>query len=218
MRIRNGNGHLCWWYFRFLLYSPLFFGRSGGFISAPLLATMYGFAAWGFGGSHTAGYIAAAIAFPLPLLWSLNKVESWRLGRLARCGSGVATCAQSCSFFAILTLFVGMGLSVGGVEELWAAPLFALLLATGVAVFLFPGQPAHYLMLFLRGFIHFIFVSAVAYSALLPIYPQPTLLAVSSAGLCSLCWLPSGCFWIVAKRHVAASKLLLAAGRWGFIA
>ena len=99
MRIRNGNGHLCWWYFRFLLYSPLFFGRSGGFISAPLLATMYGFAAWGFGGSHTAGYIAAAIAFPLPLLWSLNKVESWRLGRLARCGSGVGNLCAVVFFF-----------------------------------------------------------------------------------------------------------------------
>ena len=162
---------------------PLFIGRSGGFISAPLLAAMYGFAAWGFWESNTAGYIAAAIAFPLPLLWSLNKVDIWELGRFARCGLVVGNLCAVVLFFAILTLFVGMGLSVGGVEELWAAPLFALLMATGVAVFLFPGHPAHYLMLFLRSFVHFIFVLAVAYSALLPIYPHPALLAVTAAGL-----------------------------------
>jgi uncharacterized protein len=162
---------------------PLFIGRWGGVISAPLLATMYGFAAWGFWESNTAGYIAAALAFPLPLLWSLNKADPWRLGPVARCGLIIGNLCGVLLFFAILTLFVGMGLYAGGADEVWAAPLFAFLMATGVAVFLFPGAPAHYLMLFLRSFMHFLFVLAVAYFALLPIYPQPTLPAFGAAAL-----------------------------------
>jgi len=173
--------------FSLLTLFPLFIGRWGGFVSAPLLATMYGFAAWGFWGSNTAGYIAAAIAFPLPLLWSLNiprnmsTLAAKGFRPVARCGLVVGNLCAVVLFFIIITLFVGMAL--WGMKEVWAAPLFALLMSTGVAVFLFPGKPAHYLMLFLRSLVHFIFVLAVAYSALSPVYPQPFTLAVSAAAL-----------------------------------
>ena len=120
---------------------PLFFGRWGGLVSAPLLATMYGFAAWAFWESNTAGYIAAAIAFPfpLPLLWSLNTVGSGRLGAAARCGLVFGNLCAVLLFFIIIALFVGMGLSVAEVMEVWAAPLFAFALAVGCDRFVF-GQ------------------------------------------------------------------------------
>jgi uncharacterized protein len=195
---------------------PLFLGRWGGFISAPLLATMYGFAAWSFWGSNTAGYVVAAIAFPLPLLWSLNNVKTARLGPVARCGLAVGNFCAVVLFFTIITLFVGMGLSVGGVKELWAAPLFALLMATGVAVFLFPGKPAQYLMLFLRSLMHFIFVLAVAYSALSAVHAQPALFAVSAAGLFTAL-VAIGLFLDSRETKAGSSGETVAPRRWSLL-
>jgi hypothetical protein len=65
-------------------------------------------------------------------------------------------------FFAIITLFVGVGLSAAE-EPVWAAPVFSGLLAIGIAACLFPGAVVHYLMLFLRSAVHFVFVLVVAY-------------------------------------------------------
>jgi uncharacterized membrane protein YgcG len=152
-------------------------------VSAALLATMYGFAAWSLWGSNKAGYVAAVLAFALPLLWSLNTCTHERLGPVARCGLIIGNLCVVLMFFAIITLFVGMGLSVAQLKEVWAAPLFAALLAVGLAVFLFPGRPATVLMLFLRSYGHFIIALVVAYSALQPIHAQPAPLAFGAAAL-----------------------------------
>jgi hypothetical protein len=172
---------------------------------------MYGFAAWGFRGTNTAGYIAAAIAFPLPLLWGLNRVEKWRLGPAARCGLVVGNLCAVVLFFTVITLFVG--LAVWGMKEVWLAPLFALLMSTGVAIFLFPGKPAHYLMLFLRSLVHFIFVLAVVYGALWLIYPQPFTLAVSAAALFTTL-VAIGLFLDSRETKASASGEKVAARRW----
>ena len=60
---------------------PLMFGRWGSIASAALLAAFYGGAAWALWSLQRAGFAAAGIAFPLPLLWGLNWADNERLPR-----------------------------------------------------------------------------------------------------------------------------------------
>ena len=80
----------------------------------------------------------------------------------------------------MITLFFGAGLSAAE-EAVWPAPVFAGLLAIGLAVFLFPGRAADYLMIVLRSAMHFVFIPVVTYIALLPFRPDPLRIALSIA-------------------------------------
>jgi len=89
-------------------------------------------------------------------------------------------------FFSVITLFVGAGLSAAEVA-VWPAPVFAGLLAIGVAVFLFPGKAADCLMIVLRSAMHFVFILIVAYIALLPFRPDPLPIALAVAVAVAAC-------------------------------
>jgi len=161
---------------------PMFFGRWGSIPAALMLAVMWGGAAWVFWDSSTAGYTAAAVALPLPLLWGLNSLDEFSLPAPLRYAKVVGNFFAVAVFFGIISLFVGVGLDAVG-EPLWPGFLFSGMLATGLAVFLFPGKPAHYLMLVLRSGMHFVFVLVLAYVALIPLNPHPLQPALFAAGL-----------------------------------
>jgi uncharacterized protein len=167
----------------FSLFSlfPLMAGRWGSIASALLLAGFYGGAAWSLWSSRNAGFAAAAIAFPLPLLWGLNWVDNARLSRAMQYAKTVGNLCGVLMFFAIITLFVGVGLWAGGAREIWAAPIFAGLLALGLAAFLFPGAQ-RYLMIVLRSAVHFVMILIFAYLGLQPFVADPTGIAFSAAG------------------------------------
>jgi uncharacterized membrane protein YgcG len=161
---------------------PLFMGRWGCVVSAPMLAGFYGGAALGLWDSTTAALAIAGAVFPLPFLWALNSRESEYLAPWLRYARASGNLIGVALFFAVITLFVGAGLSAAGAEEVWAAPIFAGLLAIGVAVFLFPGTPAQVLMIALRSLMHFAFVLVVAYVSLQPFMPRPAGIAFAVAG------------------------------------
>ncbi|MBI2772758.1 MAG: TPM domain-containing protein [Burkholderiales bacterium] len=165
---------------------PLFLGRGPGLVSAPLFAGFLGGAAWMLWNSVHAAVAVACVAFVLPLLWGLNHSRSEGLPRWLGVAKGIGNAAAVLIFFAVVTVFVGAGLS-GNVEEVWAAPLFAGMLAIGLAVFLFPGKPADVLMVVLRSFGHFVFVLLIAYLGLQGFVPHPAKLAFSVAGAFTAC-------------------------------
>ncbi len=167
----------------FSLFSlfPLMAGRWGSIASAFLLAAFYGGAAWSLWSSRNAGLAAAAIAFPLPLLWGLNRADSARLPRVMQYGKTFGNLCGVLMFFAIVTLFVGVGLWAGGAKELWAAPIFSGLLALGLAAFLFPGAQRG-LMIVLRSACHFAMILTFAYLGLQPFVADPAAIAFSAAG------------------------------------
>jgi uncharacterized protein len=159
---------------------PLFLGRSGAWVSAPLFAAFIAGAALALWSSPMAAAGAGILAFLLPPLWGLNRrtgaLPKWlRYARLAGNFAAVAI------FFVVITTFVGVGLS-GVAEEVWAAPLFAGPLALGLAVFLFPGKPAQIMMVVLRSVMHFVFVLLIAYLALQEFIPHPVKLSFEIAG------------------------------------
>jgi hypothetical protein len=166
---------------------PLFMGRWGCVVSAPMLAGFYGGAAWGLWDSTTAALAIAGAVFPLPLLWALNWSQSDSFRPWLRYAKAIGNLIGVALFFAVITLFVGAGLSAAGADEVWAAPIFAGLLAIGVAVFLFPGEPAQYLMIVLRSAVHFAFILTVAYVALQPFMPHPAGIAFAAAGAVTAC-------------------------------
>ena len=160
---------------------PLFFGRWGAAASGPLLAAFLGSAAWMLWGSRTAGLVAGAIALPLPFLWALNWLETERLGSWLRFAKALGNLAAIALFFAVITLFVGGGLAATAPELTWAGPVFAGLLATGLAIFLFPGAPARYLMVVLRSAMHFVFILVVVWVGLQPFMSDPARIAFGVA-------------------------------------
>ena len=166
----------------FSLFSlfPLFLGRAGGVASAFLLAAFIGGAAWTFWESRTAGLTAAAAVFPLPLLWALNRDDDYSLKPWLRYAKAFGNLTGILMFFAIITLFVSVGLWAAG-GPLWPGFFFSGLLTTGLAIFLFPGKPADYLSYFLRSAVHFTFILVVAYIALVAFLPDPLLIAFGAA-------------------------------------
>jgi len=165
---------------------PMFLGRWGSFASAPLLAGFFGGAAWALWNSSTAALAVAGVSLLLPLLWGLNWFESEGLAPWLRYAKALGNLTAVALFFTVVTLFVGAGLSAAD-EAVWPAPLFAGLLATGVAVFLFPGKAADYLMIALRSAMHFVFILVVAYVALLPFAPDPLHIALAVAAAVTVC-------------------------------
>lgn len=158
---------------------PLFLGAWGAVLSAPILATMYGLAAWALWQTPVAAALAVAISLPLPVLWRLNGRDIANSRPVLHWARAVGNLCAVVLFFLILTIFVGMGLVAADVDEVWVAPLFALMLAIGLAAFLFPGA-ARPLLLGLRTLIHFVFMLAVSYGALSSISSPPSIHANSA--------------------------------------
>ena len=165
---------------------PMFFGRWGSFASALLLAGFFGGAAWALWNSSSAALAVAAVAFVLPLLWGLNWFEVEDLAPWLRHAKALGNLIGVALFFSVITLFVGAGLSAAEVA-VWPAPVFAGLLAIGVAVFLFPGKAADYLMIALRSAMHFVCILIVAYVALQPFRPDPLPIALALAAAVTAC-------------------------------
>lgn len=165
---------------------PMFFGRWGSIASALLLAGFFGGTAWALWTSGSAALAVAAVAFFLPLLWGLNWFEGEGLAPWLRYAKAFGNLIAVALFFAVITLFVGAGLSAAEVA-VWPAPVFAGLLAIGVAVFLFPGKAAECLMVVLRSAMHFVFILVVAYIALLPFGTDPLPIALAAAALVTAC-------------------------------
>jgi uncharacterized protein len=167
----------------FSLFSlfPLMAGRWGSIASAFFLAAFYGGAAWVLWSSRNAAVAAAVIAFPLPLLWGLNWVDSERLPGVLRVAKTFGNLCAVAMFFSIITLFVGVGLWAADARELWAAPIFAGLLALGLAAFLFPRARDN-LMIVVRSAGHFVAVLVFAYLGLQPFVANPAGIAFSVAG------------------------------------
>ena len=120
---------------------PLFFGRWGSIPSALLLAGFYGSAAWALWNSSSIACMLAAVSFVLPLLWGLNWAQGDKLPPWLQHARALGNLIAVALFFSVITLFVGAGLTTAEIG-LWPAPIFAGLLATGLAVFLFPRQAA----------------------------------------------------------------------------
>jgi len=162
---------------------PMFLGRWGSWVSGPLLAAFLGGVAWALWNSRTAGLGVAGAVLPLPYLWGLNWLEGNNLAPWQRYGRALGNLIAVAFFFSVITLFVGVGLQVAGTKEIWGAPVFAGLLSIGLAVFLFPGKPAHYLLIGLRSAMHFVFILVVAYVAMQPYTSDPTRIAFAAAGI-----------------------------------
>jgi uncharacterized protein len=166
---------------------PLVAGRWGSVIAAPLFGGFIGGAVWALQQSPAAGLGAAVVACALALLWGLNWSEDAQLGHWQRAAKVFGNVVAVTFFFCVVTLFVGVGLSVAEVKQVWTAPMFAGLLAVGLGVFLFPGAPARYLMVVLRSAMHFVFVLAATYVGLQPIIDDPTRIAFGVAGAVTAC-------------------------------
>lgn len=166
---------------------PLFFGRWGAAASAPLLAGFWGGAAWALWHVQTAAIVTAAIALFLPLMWSLNWFESSRLSPSLRVAKAVGNLIAVAAFFGVITMFTGVGISMVAPDEAFGAPLFAGTLAIGLAVFLFPGKPAEFLMVVLRSLMHFFFVLVISCVALQDRVSQPGQTALFIAGAFTAC-------------------------------
>jgi uncharacterized protein len=166
---------------------PLFFGRWGAFASGPLLAAFFGGATWALWGSTAAGFAVAAVALPLPFLWGLNWWEQEELGRALRYGRVFGNLVGVALFFSVITLFVGAGVVAMEPDAVWIGPLFAGLLSVGLAVFLFPGKPADYLMIVLRSAMQFVFILVVAAVAFEPFITHPGRIAFAAAALVTTC-------------------------------
>ncbi|MDB5921741.1 MAG: putative lipoprotein [Betaproteobacteria bacterium] len=166
---------------------PLFFGRWGSFASGPLLAAFFGGAAWALWQSAAVAFAVAAVALPLPFLWGLNWWEREELGRGLRYGRTFGNLIGVALFFSVIALFVGAGVSAMEPDAVWVGPMFAGLLSVGLAIFLFPGKPAHYLMIVLRSAMQFVFILVVAAVALEPFIPHPGRIAFAAAALVTAC-------------------------------
>lgn len=161
---------------------PVFFGRWGGWVSSPLFAAMIGAAAAALWGTRDAALAAAAAALPWPLTWSLHHADDAQLGPVLRTARNAGSVVAAAVMFAVLTLFLGVGLKVAGDAYVPLAPLLAAPFALGVLAFLFEGRTRIAVMVLLRSLMHFLFFTAVAWVALQPVTTRPLALALGVAG------------------------------------
>lgn len=168
---------------------PLFFGGWGALASAPLFGAAMGFAAFLLSGRAEAAVAAGVAAGLLPPVWALNAARDRDLPAPLAWVRAAGNVLAVAIFFAWLMLFLGVGL--WNIDEaLWGAPLFAGTMALGLAVFLFPGRVADALMVFMRSWMHFLFVFILTYTTVMDIVPHPALvsagIAAAFAGLVAL--------------------------------
>ena len=167
--------------FSFFAIFPMFFGRWGSIPAAFILAAMWGAAAGAFWDSRDAAFAVAAAAFPLPLLWSLNYVDTLDLPAWLRWLKALGNAAALAVFFALLSLFVCVGLYAME-EPLWPGFIFSGLLTVGVAAHLFPDL-SHYVLVFLRSAMHFVFILVLVWAALGAFIPDASRIALAVATL-----------------------------------
>lgn len=151
--------------------------------SAALFAGALGFAALTFWDSTAIGYRAAAIVFPLPLLWSLNTCEYTRMHPLVRVGSIVGNLSLFAYCFSLLTVAGTAAMYVENVKEIWAAPLFGALFAAGVLALMAGGPMGEWMRRLVFYYIYFLVALALAYFALQGILKDPTRTAVTVAAV-----------------------------------
>ena len=167
--------------FVFVIFSPfalfpLFMGRWGALASAPLFCGFIPAAAWNAWHSEAVAAGAGAIAFLLPLLWSLNARRDEDLPQWMERSRDAGNLAAVAIMFALLATFFAVGFSGHG-EAVGAGLLFALTMSLGLAAVLFPGEPARVMLIVLRSLMHFLLVLAISYPALHSIVAQPALVA-----------------------------------------
>jgi uncharacterized membrane protein YgcG len=168
---------------------PMVFGLIGCLVTAPLFAVIFGFIAFDLTHSRTIAYVTAALAFPFPLLWTLNLAEESKLSIALQIGKAVGNLGIVALFFTVLSLLIGLGLPSEGIEDVWAvvpAGMFAL----SLAVFLFQGNIVNYLMIVLRSTMHFVFFFIFVYSvsqSLKHFIENPLELAFYAASAFTLC-------------------------------
>lgn len=162
---------------------PMFPSRWGCLASAPLLAGMLGGAAWLLWGVTPKTWAAGAVAFLLPLMWSLHWQEEKRLPAWLRYAKLLGSLGAAAAMFAWIMLFVGTTLAAVSPEQLWAAYVFGGMFALGVAAMLLPGAVRHIVMLMLRSYVHFVFVLVLTYVALSGFVPRPEPLAFAVAAI-----------------------------------
>lgn len=171
----------------FSLFSifPMMMGRWGSVASAFLLAAFLGGAAWMLWDWSAATYAITGTAFVLPLLWGLNWVDSLDLPPWLGYAKAFGNLMAVAMFFSIITLFAGAGLHAAE-EPIWPAFIFSGLLATGVAVFLFPSASTH-LMVALRSAMHFVFILVVVWAGLGAFIPDASRIAFAVATIVTAC-------------------------------
>ena len=152
-------------------------------ISACLFASVLGLGAKAFWDSTAIGYEAAAIAFPLPLLWSLNACDDARMGVLTRIGRIAGNLGLFAYVFAALTIVAGAAMYVENVREIWVAPLFGVLFAAGPLVFLLGGRVGAGLMKLVGYYMFFLVALAITYFALQGVLKDPAATAVTVAAV-----------------------------------
>jgi uncharacterized protein len=152
-------------------------------VSASLFATVVSLGARAFWDSPATGHLAAAIAFVLPLLWSLNACDSDRMSAIGRIGRITGNLGLFAYVFVVLTTVAGAAMYVEKVREIWAAPLFGALFAAGPLVFLLGGRTGAWLMKLVGGYMYFLVALAITYFALQGVLRDPTATAVTLAGI-----------------------------------
>lgn len=152
-------------------------------ISACLFASVLGFGAKTFWDSTASGCTAAAIAFPLPLLWSLNACDDDRMGVFTRIGRLAGNLGLFAYIFAALTIVAGAAMYVENVREIWVAPLFGVLFAAGPLVFLLGGRIGAVLIKLVGCYLFFLVALAITYFALRGVLRNPTVTAATVAAV-----------------------------------
>ena len=155
-------------------------------ISAGLFATVLGFAAQSFWGSAAIAYSTAAMAGPLPLLWSLNAGDSDRMGALVRAARIAGNLGLFAYVFAALTIVGGAAMYAENVREIWVAPLLGVLFAAGSLVFLLGGRSGAVLMKLVGYYMFFLVALAITYFALQGVLKAPAATAVTVAAVFAL--------------------------------
>jgi uncharacterized membrane protein YgcG len=165
------------------------------FLSAALFAGALGFGAMAFWDSKAIGYKAAAIAFALPLLWSLSVCDYARMGTLTRLGYALGRIGLFAYMFTVLTVTLGAAFYVENVEEIWMAPLAGLLFGAGplalsarstsrASADSAPGvSSGGAIMKFVAYLMYFIVALGIVYLSLSGILRDPTKTAVIVAGV-----------------------------------
>jgi hypothetical protein len=154
--------------------------------SAALFSIALGFAARVFWDSAHIGYQAAALAFPLPLLWSLYVCNYSLLGRFARFGFLAGSLGLFAYIFSTLTIVGTALMYVEHVEELWIAPLFGTLFASAILAFILEAPLNQWLFKFTGYYMFFIVALGVAYVALRGVLKDPTSTAITVAAVFTL--------------------------------
>jgi uncharacterized protein len=152
-------------------------------VSACLFAAVVGLGARSFWDSTAIGGQAAAIAFALPLLWSLNTCDRERMGGVARIGRIAGNLGLFAYLFAALTIVAGAAMYVENVREIWVAPLLGGLFAAGPLVFILGGRVGAALMRLLGGYMYFLVALAITYFALQGVLKDPTATAFTLAAV-----------------------------------